>query len=85
VISDQYTAVDVDMKNGDFYTGMVVGEDSSMLTIITAKGERLELPVKDIKERFKSEISIMPEGLLDTMSQDNLVDLVQFLENGGDL
>ena len=85
VISDQYSSVDVEMSNGDFHTGMVVGEGQDTLTIITAQGERMELRTADIKERFESEISIMPEGLLDTMSQENLVDLVQFLENGGDL
>ena len=85
VVSDQYTGVDVEMKDGEFYSGMVAGETPLKLTLITAAGERVELRKRDIRDRSVSLMSIMPDGLLDTMSLGDLVALVQFLEVGSDL
>lgn len=82
VISDQYTAVNVELKDGAFYTGMVVGENSRRLTLITAEGERIDIRKRDIRDRFEANTSIMPEGLLETMTLQDLVDLIHFLENG---
>lgn len=83
VISDQYTAVNVELKDGTFYTGMVVGENRRRLTLITADGERVDVPKSDIRDRFEARTSVMPEGLLETMDMGDLVALIQFLENGG--
>jgi len=85
VISDQYTGVDVEMKDGEFYSGMVVEEGPFKLTLISSLGERLELRKRKISERNTSQMSIMPEGLMDTMSLGDLVSLIQFLEEGSDL
>ncbi len=82
VISDQYTAVDVELKDGNFYTGMVMGENNRNLTLLTASGERVDLKKKDIAKRDPSAASVMPEGLLETMNFGDLVNLIQFLEEG---
>ena len=82
VISDQYTAVDVELKDGNFYTGMVMGENNRALTILTAAGERIDIKKKDIAKRDPSASSVMPEGLLETMNFGDLVSLIQFLEEG---
>ena len=85
VISDQYTGVVVDLKDNETVTGMVAGESDSSLILITANGERIELEKKDIVENRLSEVSIMPEDLLDTMGLSDLVDLFAFLERGSTL
>ncbi len=85
VISDQYTGVVVDLKNNETVTGMVAGESDSSLILITANGERIELDKEDIVENRVSQVSIMPEDLLDTMGLSDLVDLFAFLERGSAL
>jgi putative heme-binding domain-containing protein len=85
VISDQYTGVDVEMKDGELHTGMVVSETPFTLTLISSLGERMDLRKRKIRERYTSGASIMPEGLMETMSLGDLVALVQFLEAGSDL
>ena len=82
VISDQYTGVVVDLKNNETVTGMVAGDSDSSLILITASGERIELDKKDIVDNRLSQVSIMPEDLLDTMGLSDLVDLFAFLERG---
>ena len=39
---------------------------------------------KDIKERRPSKISMMPQGLLDVLSEDEVLDLLAYLRSAGD-
>jgi putative heme-binding domain-containing protein len=83
VISDQYSAVRVEVDN-DVVIGMLADETSETLTLIDATGQRIDIPKGDILDRRPSSVSIMPEGLLDVMSLEDLVDLMIFLERGVD-
>ena len=82
VISDQYTAVNVDMRDGDTLSGMLIGESETQLTLISATGERMEIGKDKVKDQRPSKVSIMPEGLLGTMNLGDLVNLILFLEQG---
>jgi len=82
VVSDQYVALDIEMKDGSFFSGMPVSETDSMLTIMTPSGERKDLKKSDIDRRDPSQISVMPEGLVETMNFGQLVELIHFLESG---
>lgn len=82
VISDQYTALSVQMLDGVTVTGMLAGENDTTLTLITASGELLNLSKNKIKGRQPSTESLMPEGLLDPMTRRDLVSLMLFLEAG---
>ena len=82
VISDQYTALNLQMLDGTKITGMLTGEDDMTLTLINASGEVRNLPKNKIKGRQLSTESLMPEGLLDSMTRRDLVSLILFLEAG---
>jgi putative heme-binding domain-containing protein len=82
VVSDQYTAIDVELKDGMFYSGMVQAEDDRNLTLLTPTGQRVEIRKKDITLREPSQLSVMPEGMIETMNFGQLVELIQFLESG---
>ncbi len=84
VVSDQYTGLELELDDFSTVTGMVVGENESTLTLITVHGERMEIPRETITKQTITEKSIMPEGLLNTMSLRDLVNLVYFLENGAE-
>ena len=84
VISDQYRAVDVELDNGEIVTGMVLQDTDELLSIITIQGEKRDIPKADIIEQYTAQTSVMPEGLLDTMSLGELVELMHFLERGSD-
>ena len=80
VVSDQYVSWSVRLKNHDEITGMFVSESDDELTLITATGERVEVARDQIEERRESSLSIMPEGLVDSMTMRDLVSLMLFLE-----
>ncbi len=84
VISDQYTALELETRSRDRIVGMLAAEDDTSLVLIDPTGERLEIAQGEIVSRNESDVSIMPEGLLDLMTLDELVSLIVFLERGSD-
>lgn len=84
VVSDQYTGVEVELNDFSTVTGMVANEDTKTLTVITITGERVVIPKKSIAKRTESKQSMMPEGLLNTMTLEELVSLMYFLEHGAE-
>ena len=83
VVSDQYVSWSIRLENNDEITGMFVTESEDELTLITATGDRVDVAKDQIEERRESSLSIMPEGLIDSMSIDDLVGLMLFLEQAG--
>ena len=51
------------------------------LVLKTSSGERVVLGAGEIEERAVSELSLMPDGLTETMSEQDLVDLLAFLRS----
>ncbi len=77
-IADQYLSWKVDGEDGQSVTGLLVGETETTLTIRDANGKDYQFPVKGT-ERKKQLTSIMPEGLIATLTEDELVDVVEYL------
>lgn len=81
VVSDQYRGTDLFTLDG-LQTGQVIRENDEELVLLLRTGEEEVIPVADIEERRPSELSVMPEGLLDTLSQEEIADLVAYLVSG---
>ena len=77
-IADQYLSWKLDGEDGQSITGLLVGETPTMLTIRDANGKDYQFPVKGT-ERKKQLTSIMPEALVATLTEDELVDVVEYL------
>jgi putative heme-binding domain-containing protein len=78
VISDQYSAKIVRTIDGKVYTGMVTTVGQT-LTILQASGEKIELAADQIEETSISNVSSMPEGLLENLTQEEVADLFAYL------
>jgi putative heme-binding domain-containing protein len=85
VISNRYRNYQFELKNGDSAMGMVLQEDAQNVTIQTGPSEALIQTLKqsDIQERQPQSSSVMPLGLLNTLSKDQILDLLALLESGG--
>lgn len=78
VISDQYQSSLVLTQQGEVFAGRIIGENDKQVTIRTdpfAK-EMTIVQKKDIEERQKSNVSEMPQGLINTLTKDEILDLV---------
>lgn len=73
------------LGNDDPFTGFLLKEEGETLTVQTGPGEAMvkKFPKKDIKSRAQSS-SIMPPGLLNLLNKEQILDLLAFLQAGGD-
>ena len=86
-ISDQYAAVIITTTDGKVVTGRVVnysGDDMSVMTNMLDPNGQVTVKAKDVDSVVKSKVSMMPEGLLDTFKEDEILDLVAYLLSRGD-
>ncbi len=68
------------LNDGRTVTGLVVEEAPDRLVLKTAEGERVALRPSEIEGRKQVEVSLMPEGLAQTMGEGDFVDLLAFLQ-----
>lgn len=85
-ISDQYQATQFLTDNG-LVVGRVAnlnGNDLMIVTNMLAPGDFTNLKVDEILERRASPVSMMPRGLLDTFTPEEVAHLLAYLRSGGD-
>jgi putative heme-binding domain-containing protein len=85
VISEQYLSYLFTMKDGSVIGGQVTEENHYLVTLIVDpfNGTKQNIPKGNIVKKEASPVSIMPPGLLSTMSQDEVFDLIAYLQSGG--
>ena len=86
-ISDQYAAVMIATSDGKVITGRIVNLQGNNMMIcpdMLDPGRMINLRRDDVEEVKPSPVSMMPEGLLDTLDRDELLDLVAYLLSRGD-
>ena len=64
--------------DGRTITGIIKHEDDKSLLIRTTT-EDISLPIDEIRHRKTSPVSMMPEGLLESMSTEDARDLIAYL------
>ena len=67
------------LSDGRTLTGLVVEEAPDRIVLKLADGKRQTIRPADVDDRKVSEVSLMPEGLAEAMSDRDLVDLIAFL------
>jgi len=85
VISEQYQNTALILKNGDEFSGRVMEENSRriILMIDPLKQTQEEIQKNQIKERQPSKVSPMPEGLVNILTKDEILDMLAYIESGG--
>ena len=78
-VANDYQIEILETVDGRFITGLIESEDHGMIAVQTAN-ERIVLPVADLESRKKTELSIMPQGLLDPLSEEEIRDLMAYLQ-----
>ena len=77
-IGKDYQFTTINLKDGRVVAGMVAAENNSSLTVQTVT-ERIVLSKEDVLARNILPVSMMPEGLFDTLKKEELRDLVAYL------
>jgi putative heme-binding domain-containing protein len=86
-ISDQYAAMVITTTDGKLITGRIVnlhGDTLEVMTNMLDPNNLTHVDSKKVESMETSKVSMMPEGLLDTFKEDEIVDLVAYLLSRGD-
>jgi putative heme-binding domain-containing protein len=78
VIGTDFQMTTVETRQDDVFSGLLIAETASAVTIRTTTGETV-IPKSDITARATSENSLMPEGLLQPLSDREQLELLKFL------
>jgi putative heme-binding domain-containing protein len=87
VISDQYQAVIIRTTDGQSITGRIVnlhGDTLHVNTDMLNPSGQASIKRGDIEAMKPSAVSMMPQGLLDTLHEEEVLDLLAFLLSRGD-
>ena len=87
VISDQYEASIFVLSTGKQVTGRVVNLNNDKIMVcenMLDPGNMTNVSRDAIEETLVSKVSMMPNGLINTLNKDEVLDLVAYLQSGGD-
>jgi putative heme-binding domain-containing protein len=87
VISDQYAAVNIDLRDGRQVTGRIVNLNADTIMVNTNMLDPnaiTNVDRKRIEAMETSKVSMMPTALLDTFQDDEILDLMAYLLSRGD-
>ena len=78
-VPDGYKMVIVKTKDNRVLAGTIGEEDSQKVVLKMVAGKEI-IPKENIKERQKLPISMMPEGILDTIPTEDFFALIKYLQ-----
>jgi len=77
-----YVAVILETKSGDSYAGWIETESENSLTLRTASGAQETVLRSNISTLTNTGRSLMPDGLEQTMTKSEMMDLIAYLKSG---
>jgi putative heme-binding domain-containing protein len=78
VIGTDFQVTTVETKDGETLSGLMASETGSAITLRTTTGDSV-ISKANIRQRATAEKSLMPEGLLDALSEREQIELLKFL------
>ncbi len=87
VISDQYAAVNIEMQDGRKVSGRIINLNGDSLMVMPNMLEPntlVNVNRRLVESIENSKLSMMPTGLLDTLKEDEVLDLMAYLLSRGD-
>ena len=86
-INEQFVPIVVTKTDGTSLTGIVTnlsGDGVTLNTDLFDPNQRVSVDRKQVKSIEPSKISPMPEGLLNMLKKDEILDLTAYILSGGD-
>jgi putative heme-binding domain-containing protein len=80
-ISFGYEAWQIELKNGEELFGLIVSDSADELALKDQRGIVTRLKKSDLAKRTQQKLSIMPAGLQQAMSTQDIVDLLEYLSS----
>jgi putative heme-binding domain-containing protein len=81
-IDDKYRVWKIETTGGKTVIGMILEETKQAVKIIEnplAKADAVTIKVEDIDKRTRSDVSLMPKGLLDKFTKEEILDIIAYV------
>jgi putative membrane-bound dehydrogenase-like protein len=78
LVGREYQMTIVETTDGRVLNGIVLREDADVVALQTAN-ERVLVPANEVEAREQSKVSLMPEGLLEKLSESELRELIAYV------
>jgi putative heme-binding domain-containing protein len=78
-VARDYRMQVVETVDGRVLTGLVENENEQAVTLLTVN-ERIVVPTTEIEHRSESNVSMMPDGLLNPMTTEEIRDLIGYVQ-----
>jgi putative heme-binding domain-containing protein len=82
-VEGRFAAYQLETADGETYVGLLAEENAAGLTLLQAGGVRQMVPRAEVKALTASKVSLMPEGLEQGMSAQDLADVMAFVQKPG--
>jgi len=85
VLSDQFQNITITTTGGLVHTGRLMDENAERVVLQPnpLEPQRVEIKKSEIDSREPSKVSPMPQHLVNVLQEDEILDLLAFLESGG--
>lgn len=80
-LARDFEAYSVDTTDDESHTGVLFRDEQDVVELAVANGERIRIPRTQVSSIRPSSLSLMPQGLDQTMTRQQLADLVNYLLN----
>jgi putative heme-binding domain-containing protein len=80
-IAQGYETLNITTRDGESYTGVRVGASENPIRLRPASGTDVILHQEQIERIDRSKVSLMPEGLINSLSPEQVRDLLAFLQH----
>ena len=84
-VRKEFLSHQAQLRDGRVLVGLVVEQSAESITLVDAKNERTVVAHGDIEVIEPAEKSLMPEGIVEKLSPDQLRDLFSYLERSAPL
>ncbi len=81
IIREGYQQYVVTTTDGRIYSGLLAESTPDKVTVLDARGLRTPLARREVESVTRAESSLMPEGILDTLSDQEIRDLFAYLRS----
>lgn len=79
-IQDDYKMVVINTRDGRTYSGNVIGENQRQITLRVVGQDPVIINKSSIQSKDVTEVSMMPPGLFENLSEKEIVDLMGYLK-----
>ena len=80
-IRKEYQAQSIALVDGRVLSGLVLEETANTITLIDSNRQKTVIPRDQVEETKPSDVSLMPEGQLDKLRDDQIRDLFRYLQS----